>query len=81
MTDAYMDWSSDTVEDGLGKLYTHPEDAVIEGMQRVYVVDIFSKFFFCFCASSSNESQLLIMLMSRWSRAPSISRPHMCDRA
>jgi hypothetical protein len=48
MTDTYMDWSSDTVEDGLGKLYTHPEDTVIEGMQRVYVVDIFSKFFFCF---------------------------------
>jgi hypothetical protein len=56
MTDAYMDWSSDTAEDGLGKLYTHPEDAVIEGMQRVYVVDIFSKFHVFFFASSSNEA-------------------------
>jgi hypothetical protein len=56
MTDAYMEWSSDTAEDGLGKLYAHPEGAVIEGTQRVYVVDIFSEYCLCFFfPSSSNE--------------------------
>jgi hypothetical protein len=43
MADAYMAWSLDTAEEGMGKLYAHPEDAVVEQTQRVYVVDLFSK--------------------------------------
>jgi hypothetical protein len=46
MTDAYMAWSLATAEEGLGKLYTHPEDAVVEECTSIYVVDLFCKFSF-----------------------------------
>ncbi|KAJ7918168.1 hypothetical protein B0H13DRAFT_2231314 [Mycena leptocephala] len=41
MTDAYLEWSLDTAEDGLAKLYAHPGDAIVAETQRVYVVDLF----------------------------------------
>ncbi|KAJ7818940.1 hypothetical protein B0H13DRAFT_2378621 [Mycena leptocephala] len=37
MVDAYMDWALDTAEGGLGNLYKHPEDAIVEATLRVYV--------------------------------------------
>jgi hypothetical protein len=46
MTDAYMAWSLASTEEGLEKLYTHPEDAVVEEHTPIYVVDLFCEFFF-----------------------------------
>ncbi|KAJ7813590.1 hypothetical protein B0H13DRAFT_2382351 [Mycena leptocephala] len=45
MADVYMAWSLDTAEEGMGKLYAHPEDAVVEQTQRVYVVDLFTAYY------------------------------------
>ncbi|KAK7007335.1 hypothetical protein R3P38DRAFT_3281563 [Favolaschia claudopus] len=45
MVDAYLAWSLDTAKDGLGKLFVHPEDAVVEDNARIYVVDLFSACF------------------------------------
>ncbi|KAJ7915783.1 hypothetical protein B0H13DRAFT_2231808 [Mycena leptocephala] len=45
MVDAYMAWSLDTAEEGMGKLYSHPDDAVVEQTQRVYVVDLFTAYY------------------------------------
>ncbi|KAF8214563.1 hypothetical protein K438DRAFT_2137804 [Mycena galopus ATCC 62051] len=41
MADTYMEWSLATAECGLAELYTHPEDAIVEEMREVYVVDLF----------------------------------------
>ncbi|KAJ7798453.1 hypothetical protein B0H14DRAFT_2617878 [Mycena olivaceomarginata] len=45
MTDTYLQWSLVTAEEGLGKLYTHPENTVIEDTHRIYVVDLFSAYY------------------------------------
>ncbi|KAJ7244802.1 hypothetical protein B0H12DRAFT_1073675 [Mycena haematopus] len=42
MVDAYLEWAVDGAERGLGSLYHHPEDTVVEASARVYVVDLFS---------------------------------------
>ncbi|KAJ7044323.1 hypothetical protein C8F04DRAFT_1027413 [Mycena alexandri] len=45
MTSAYIDWQHDTKEDGLGKLFNHAEAAVVEDIENVYVVDLFSAYY------------------------------------
>ncbi|KAJ6528195.1 hypothetical protein B0H19DRAFT_1083718 [Mycena capillaripes] len=42
MTDVYMDWAVNTAGEGLGSLYAHPLDAVIEETRKILVVDVFS---------------------------------------
>ncbi|KAF8209228.1 hypothetical protein K438DRAFT_1960955 [Mycena galopus ATCC 62051] len=42
MTDAYMEWSLATAECGLAEPYAPPEDAVVEELREVYIVDLFS---------------------------------------
>ncbi|KAF8210256.1 hypothetical protein K438DRAFT_1959544 [Mycena galopus ATCC 62051] len=42
MTDQYMEWSVATAEGGFGKLYTQPEDAMVQDVHRIYVVDLFA---------------------------------------
>ena len=43
MADEYVKWDLSTAEGGLGGTYRQPEDAVIEGVQNVLVVDMFCK--------------------------------------
>ncbi|KAJ7113062.1 hypothetical protein C8R44DRAFT_741400 [Mycena epipterygia] len=43
MADAYLEWSLTTADSGLASLYMHPEDAVVQEMHHVYVVDLFCK--------------------------------------
>ncbi|KAF7367673.1 hypothetical protein MSAN_00831000 [Mycena sanguinolenta] len=45
MADAYALWALDAAEEGMGKLYTQPEDAVVETTHRIYVVDLFAAFY------------------------------------
>ncbi|KAF7348117.1 hypothetical protein MSAN_01764300 [Mycena sanguinolenta] len=45
MADAYTLWALSTAEEGMGKLYTQPEDAIVETTHRIYVVDLFSAFY------------------------------------
>ncbi|KAJ7195403.1 hypothetical protein B0H12DRAFT_1082211 [Mycena haematopus] len=45
MVDAYLKWALDTADSGLGTLYQHPEDKVVETTLRVYVVDMFSAYY------------------------------------
>ncbi|KAF8132147.1 hypothetical protein K438DRAFT_1694684, partial [Mycena galopus ATCC 62051] len=42
MVDQYMQWSLATAEEGFGRLYEQPEDAVVQDTHRIYVVDLFS---------------------------------------
>ncbi|KAJ7717541.1 hypothetical protein B0H16DRAFT_1666773 [Mycena metata] len=42
MANAYLEWSFDTAEDGLSKLFVHAEDATVEDTHRVYIVDCFA---------------------------------------
>jgi hypothetical protein len=53
MTDAYMAWSLASAEEGLCKLYKHPEDAVVEERTPIYVVDLFCNLFFWFGPKST----------------------------
>jgi hypothetical protein len=48
MTDAYMSWSLAMSEEGIGSEYVQPETSIVEDMQCVLVVDLFStsSFFF-----------------------------------
>ncbi|KAJ7855762.1 hypothetical protein B0H14DRAFT_3448862 [Mycena olivaceomarginata] len=40
-----MAWSLASAEEGLGKLYTQPEDIVVEEHTSIYVVDLFSAYY------------------------------------
>ena len=41
MADAYELWALDAAEEGMGRLYTQPEDAIVETAHKIYVVDLF----------------------------------------
>ncbi|KAF8144125.1 hypothetical protein K438DRAFT_1783089 [Mycena galopus ATCC 62051] len=42
MVDQYMQWSLAMAEEGFGRLYEQPKDAVVQDTHRIYVVDLFS---------------------------------------
>ncbi|KAF7341857.1 hypothetical protein MSAN_02041200 [Mycena sanguinolenta] len=42
MADAYALWALDAAEEGMGKLYAQPQDAIVEATHKIYVVDLFS---------------------------------------
>ncbi|KAF7371284.1 hypothetical protein MSAN_00764300 [Mycena sanguinolenta] len=45
MVDAYMQWTLDAADQGLGTIYVQPEDTVVENTHQTYIVDLFSASF------------------------------------